>query len=51
MSNIIIETISDTDKFSIKYLDPSLTTDEKIMILVLSIFIDLEYFERKANLT
>lgn len=48
-SGIFREAFTDADKFMITYEDLRLTSNERHVILALSVFTDLQYFERKAN--
>lgn len=48
-SGILTEAFTDKDKFRVEYQDPTLTLDERLLILAASLFIDLQYFERKAQ--
>lgn len=48
-SGLFTEAFTDADKFLVSYEDPRLTANERQVILALSVFTDLQYFERKAN--
>jgi uncharacterized protein YxjI len=48
-SGALFEMFTDKDKFLVEYSDPKLSEDERKLILASSLFIDLQYFERKAN--
>lgn len=48
-SGFLTEAFTDADKFLITYEDPRLTAGERQIILALSVFTDLQYFEKKAN--
>jgi uncharacterized protein YxjI len=48
-SGIITEGLTDKDKFRIQYIDPGLSTDERLLLLASGVFIDLQYFEVKAR--
>lgn len=48
-SGALLELFTDKDRFLIDYLDPNLTHQEKTLILAAGMFIDLQYFEKKAN--
>lgn len=48
-SGIFSEVFSDRDNFLVEFSDPSLTNDERKMILTAAIFVDLQYFEQKAK--
>ena len=39
----------DADNFQIEFADPSLPEDDRALILASGLFIDLQYFERKAE--
>jgi uncharacterized protein YxjI len=46
---VLKEVFTDGDTFKVHLSDPSLTITERSLILVSSIFIDLQYFEAKAG--
>lgn len=48
-SGALFELFTDKDKFLIDYLDPTLPQQDRVLILVAGMFIDLQYFERKAD--
>jgi uncharacterized protein YxjI len=48
-SGLLAESFTDKDTFKIDFLDPSLSNPERHLLLAASIFIDLLYFERKAD--
>lgn len=48
-SGLFSEMFTDRDNFLIEFSDPTLTNDERKLVLAASIFIDLKYFERKAG--
>lgn len=48
-SRIFKELFLDADNFLIEYKDMSLTETERRLILAASVFVDLQYFERKAR--
>ena len=48
-SGFVKETFMDADNFRIELADPSLTADDRALILAAGLFIDLQYFERKAD--
>lgn len=48
-SGILLEAFTDKDKFRVEYQDPALSADERLLILAASLFIDLQYFENKAQ--
>jgi uncharacterized protein YxjI len=47
-SGLGYEMFTDRDNFLVEFLDPSLTADERALVLAASIFVDLMYFERSA---
>lgn len=48
-SGFLNEAFTDKDSFHIAYNDPSLSNDERLLILASAIFVDLLFFETKAN--
>ncbi len=48
-SGALTEIFTDRDNFAVEFKDPALTGDEKALLLAAAIFIDLQYFEQKAN--
>lgn len=46
---LLAEAFTDKDKFSITYNDQTLSEEKRMIILASSLFIDLQYFEKKAN--
>ncbi len=48
-SGLMKEAFMDADNFKIELVDPSLTEDDRMLILAAGLFIDLQYFERKAD--
>lgn len=48
-SGAITELFTDADRFRVVYNSPSLTPVERTLVLAASLFIDLQYFERKAS--
>ncbi len=48
-SGIFTEALTDRDNFLIEYISPTLSQKEKQIILAAGLFIDLLYFENKAN--
>lgn len=48
-SGVFMEAMSDKDRFMIEFNDPRLREDERSLILAAALFIDLIYFEKKAN--
>lgn len=47
-NGLLNEAFTDKDSFRVTYLD-ALTQDERALVLAASLFIDLQYFERKAS--
>lgn len=43
------ELFTDKDTFLVEYGSPTLTDDERALILVATVYIDLMYFERKGD--
>lgn len=48
-SGILTEIFTDKDQFRVLYLAEDLTTEERALILVAGVFVDLQYFEVKAR--
>ena len=48
-SGLLTEAFTDKDTFSIQVHDPSLKEEERKLLLASALFIDLLYFEKKAN--
>ena len=48
-SGLISETFTDKDNFTIEFADPYMQENEKKLLIAASIFIDLQYFEKKAS--
>ncbi|MBI3534269.1 MAG: hypothetical protein HY072_02105 [Deltaproteobacteria bacterium] len=48
-SGLLTEVFTDQDQFRIEFNDPNLNLAEKTLLLVSGLFIDLQYFERKAG--
>lgn len=48
-SGLLAEAFTDKDSFRVTLSDPSLTPDERQLILAASLFVDLQYFEEKAE--
>jgi hypothetical protein len=46
---IVKEAFTDADRFSVEYKDPAMTTEEKLLVLMAGIYVDLLYFEKKAG--
>jgi uncharacterized protein YxjI len=43
------ELFTDADNFRVRFVDPKLTADEKLLLLASAMFVDLLYFEKKAS--
>lgn len=48
-SGLLKEAFTDADNFLIEFADPSLSEDDRSLLLVAGVFIDLQYFEKRAN--
>ncbi len=48
-SGMLQEAFTDADRFRVAFESPELGLDERNLILVAGVFIDLQYFERKAD--
>jgi uncharacterized protein YxjI len=48
-SGLLQEAFTDADRFRIAFESPELGLDERSLVLAAGIFIDLQYFERKAQ--
>jgi uncharacterized protein YxjI len=48
-SGLFAEALMDKDNFEIEFADPGLRNDERLLMLAASIFVDLQYFEKKAR--
>jgi uncharacterized protein YxjI len=48
-SGLLKESFTDADNFQIEFTDPSLTDDDRTLLVAAGLFIDLQYFERKAQ--
>ena len=48
-SGLFSEVFTDRDCFQIEFADSSLTDEERLLLLAAGLFIDLQYFERKAS--
>jgi uncharacterized protein YxjI len=46
---LLTESFLDKDRFRVEYQDTRLTAEERQLILAAALFIDLQYFERKAG--
>ena len=48
-SGLLKEAFTDADRFRILMPRPDLTLEERMLVLAAAIFVDLQYFENKAN--
>jgi hypothetical protein len=48
-SGILTEMFTDKDNFRVRYLSPTLSSDERVLVLASALFVDLQYFEKKAR--
>lgn len=48
-SGFLSEAFTDRDNFRVVFQDPSLTEEERALILAAALLVDLTYFENKAN--
>lgn len=48
-SGLLKETFLDADNFRVSFLDPRLSQDDRLLLMATALFIDLQYFERKAG--
>jgi uncharacterized protein YxjI len=48
-SGLMKETFTDADNFLVEFVDPSLTEDDRLLVLAAGLFIDLQYFEQKSG--
>jgi uncharacterized protein YxjI len=48
-SGALSEVFTDKDSFRVAFEDPSLTRDERALVLASALFVDLQYFERKSR--
>ncbi len=48
-SGALKEIFMDADNFNVEFKNANLSENERLIILVCSVFTDLQYFERKAN--
>lgn len=48
-SGLLKEAFMDADNFRLLISDPTLTPDEKTTVIAASVFVDLQYFEKKAS--
>lgn len=48
-AGVLSEAFTDKDNFEVAFSDPGLRNTERLLILASAIFVDLIYFEKKAN--
>lgn len=48
-TGLLAEAFTDKDTFKVSFGQSDLTTNERLIILATSVFIDLQYFERKSS--
>ncbi len=48
-SGLLSEVLTDRDDFVVEYFDSGLSHSERALVLAAAIFVDLQYFERKAR--
>jgi uncharacterized protein YxjI len=48
-SGVLSEMFTDKDNFRVGFQDPSLSMDQRMLVLAAAVFVDLQYFERKAQ--
>ena len=48
-SGLLKEVFLDADNFSVQFKDSTLSQNERSLVLAMSVFTDLQYFERKAS--
>lgn len=48
-SGLLKEAFTDADNFRIRFVDDTLTADERAILVAAALFIDLQYFEDKAQ--
>ena len=48
-SGLLKEMFLDADNFVVSFKDSSLTQNERLLVLAMGVFTDLQYFERKAD--
>ncbi|RYZ07719.1 MAG: scramblase [Myxococcales bacterium] len=48
-SGMLREAFTDADRFRVAFDSPELSLDERSLVLAAALFIDLQYFERKAD--
>ena len=48
-SGLLTEMFTDKDNFRVAFLDPGLSAEQRMLVLAAAVFVDLQYFERKAQ--
>lgn len=48
-SGLLAEAFTDKDKFLVEFINPNMSEEERQLVLAAALFIDLQYFERKAG--
>jgi hypothetical protein len=48
-SGALTELFTDADSFRIEFEHPGISPDERALLLCAGVFIDMQYFEAKAN--
>ena len=48
-SGLLKESFTDADHFTVAFVDPALDEDDRALLLAAGLFVDLQYFERKAE--
>jgi hypothetical protein len=48
-SGVLSEMFTDKDNFRVRFARPGLSSDERLLVLAGAVFVDLQYFERKAR--
>lgn len=48
-SGLLAEVFTDKDKFLVEFINPAMTEEHRQLVLAAALFIDLQYFEAKAN--
>lgn len=48
-AGVLNEAFTDKDNFQIAFADSRLTNDERLLMLASAVFVDLQYFEKKAG--
>lgn len=48
-SGALTEMFTDKDNFRVRFSSPRLSLSERVVVLVATLFVDLQYFERKAH--